>query len=154
MKNYLLLGIISIGFVWLTLFLIKEYSEAEKKVEEESFIDNLVPEVKVANLDDFLLETPDVIIIFTDKKQEKDFMLEVVNLFAQQNILNEVIYINRLDLSEKDKEKIKALIDHEIDQNDYVLFVHDFLVENKYSLFDRDIEGLRNFIETKGYNID
>ncbi len=154
MKNYLLLGIVSIAFVWLSLFLIKEYSEAEKRIDEDSFIDNFVPEVKITNLNDFLLETPDVIIIFADKNQEKDFIVEMVNLFAQQNILDKVIYIDRIVLTEKDQKKVKGLIDHEIEQNDYILFVHDFIVEDKYSLQDQDLDGLREFIEIKGYNID
>ncbi len=154
MKNYLFLGIASIATVIICLSIFSYYNESKQKIKNYDFIDNVIPEIKTTNLDGFLSETPDTIILVTDKTLEKEYLVEMVALFGSHNILNELVYLNRNDLKVKDLAKIKKLLNHEIEENNYLLFIRDFIIEENYGLEDKELDELDNFIKIKGYYHD
>ena len=157
LKKYILLGIISVLFVYGSLILIKNYAERDIVRKDESYIDSYIAEIKTANLEDYLLETPDVIIYFTDKQLEDDFIDDLVTMLANQHLLSETVYLEKDLLEVKDIEKIELLLAfnyQNFSKFDFLIFVRDFEVVEYFILEEKQVQTLNDLIIDQGYGND
>lgn len=156
LRNYFILGLVSVVFVFLSLEIIKNYAQKDQVNQDAAFIDNFISEIKVANLNDYLLETPDTIIFFTDKQMPKETVGELVEVFANYNLLNEMVYINKSLFVENDDKKIKKLFDFDYDElieHEFIIVIKDFVVIDHF-IFNGEIEDFEDFIKFKEYGND
>ncbi len=101
MKNYLIWIFTTIIFIVISLYVIINY--ANRPDNNEKTLDAEISEIKIANLDDFLLETPDIIIWFYSS-QDDDLTKELINFFNEKNIIQEIVYLNINNFEEEDIE--------------------------------------------------
>ncbi len=157
-KNYLMLIIISILFIFFSVFIIREY--AETKVEDEvNIFENSIPEIKIANLDDYLLETPDLIFILSDKDGSETIGEELVKILSEQNLLTETVYMDKADLEDSDWNIINNIFKVDIEkakEKDILILVHDFEVTDSISISDADnvSDRIEIFLERNKYSND
>ncbi len=153
MKNYIFLTLITVVFVLVSWFLINSYADSQKAAEGS--LDLPVAEIKVANLDDFLLETPDVVLWFGNQEDE-ELIFEFVNFFKEENMVSEVVFLNVKELTESEKKYIEdnfVLNIEKLLKQMHFLVINDFEIIGKHTIEngEYDLYNLEIFLKQAGY---
>lgn len=150
-KNYVILLIVSGLFIWLAWGLITQYAKI-KESEELNLMGAEIAEIKPMDLKDFLLETPDVIVLLivadesAELNQLKDFL-------ASNNLLQQSVYLN-LNISATDKiTAVEENLDvsyQTVKEQNTILIIDDFATVAKMPATDDKLE-LEKFFAKWGY---
>ena len=105
-KNYLFVLIMAVVVVIITFVLMNLYN-ANKKEAYSSYVKEIVHEIMLDDLDNYLQEHPDAILyINTNDETNKKLEKEIKNLIARHNIQQYFVYIeNNKDITKKYKLK-------------------------------------------------
>ncbi len=105
-KNYLFVLIMAVVVVIITFVLMNLYN-ANKKEAYSSYVKEIVHEIMLDDLDNYLQEHPDAILyINTNDEANKKLEKEIKNLIARHNIQQYFVYIeNNKDITKKYKLK-------------------------------------------------
>lgn len=105
-KNYLFVLIMAVVVVIITFVLMNLY-DANKKEAYSSYVKEIVHEIMLDDLDNYLQEHPDAILyINTNDEANKKLEKEIKNLIARHNIQQYFVYIeNNKDITKKYKLK-------------------------------------------------
>lgn len=105
-KNYLFVLIMAVVVVIITFILMNLYN-ANKKEAYSSYVKEIVHEIMLDDLDNYLQEHPDAILyINTNDEANKKLEKEIKNLIARHNIQQYFVYIeNNKDITKKYKLK-------------------------------------------------
>lgn len=106
-KNYLIVALITMVIVVLVLYLAKLYTNSNTD-QKHSLMSNYLSNVTIQELDNYLLENPNIIIYWADNedtsniKFEKKLKKYIVNHDLQRNF----IFVSTNNLSKEDTDKI------------------------------------------------
>lgn len=115
-KNYIIVLLIAIGVVLLCFGLRSMYKSSGEKTYP-SVIKDIVHEIKIDDLDNYLQENPDVVLYIYDssKKNNRDTEKSFKKLIVDNDISQYVVYVEKTD-------KIKD--EYDLDKNSPILVAY------------------------------
>ncbi len=152
-KNYLILIIVSGVFVLLCWWLISQYARTHEKDQNLS-LQYEIAEIKPLDLYDYLLETPDVIILaISDQDAE---MTVLIDFLTEQNLLYYTVYLYLSDLTPEEIASIEANLQVSyqwLEEQNLILLIDDFELVDNMAITD-DVAELESFFQKWGYYDD
>ncbi len=141
-KNYLFVLIMAVVVVIITFVLMNLYN-ANKKEVYSSYVKEIVHEIMLDDLDNYLQEHPDAILyINTNDETNKKLEKEIKNLIARHNIQQYFVYIeNNKDITKKYKLK---------DNNPVFIAYKDGKVLETFSQDKYTIKEIESFLVRNG----
>ena len=141
-KNYLFVLIMAVVVVIITFVLMNLYN-ANKKEVYSSYVKEIVHEIMLDDLDNYLQEHPDAILyINTNDETNKKLEKEIKNLIARHNIQQYFVYIeNNKDITKKYKLK---------DNNPVFIAYKDGEVLETFSQDKYTIKEIESFLVRNG----
>ena len=141
-KNYLFVLIMAVVVVIITFILMNLYN-ANKKEAYSSYVKEIVHEIMLDDLDNYLQEHPDAILyINTNDETNKKLEKEIKNLIARHNIQQYFVYIeNNKDITKKYKLK---------DNNPVFIAYKDGKVLETFSQDKYTIKEIESFLVRNG----
>lgn len=141
-KNYLFVLIMAVVVVIITFVLMNLYN-ANKKEVYSSYVKEIVHEIMLDDLDNYLQEHPDAILyINTNDEANKKLEKEIKNLIARHNIQQYFVYIeNNKDITKKYKLK---------DNNPVFIAYKDGKVLETFSQDKYTIKEIESFLVRNG----
>ena len=141
-KNYLFVLIMAVVVVIITFILMNLYN-ANKKEAYSSYVKEIVHEIMLDDLDNYLQEHPDAILyINTNDEANKKLEKEIKNLIARHNIQQYFVYIeNNKDITKKYKLK---------DNNPVFIAYKDGKVLETFSQDKYTIKEIESFLVRNG----
>ena len=141
-KNYLFVLIMAVVVVIITFVLMNLYN-ANKKEAYSSYVKEIVHEIMLDDLDNYLQEHPDAILyINTNDEANKKLEKEIKNLIARHNIQQYFVYIeNNKDITKKYKLK---------DNNPVFIAYKDGKVLETFSQDKYTIKEIESFLVRNG----
>lgn len=100
-KNYIIIGLLFIGTILLCLYLSSWYKMSEEAKIPAGIMTNFLPEVKVDELDNFLLENGNTILYVSSSVDEeaKRFEKNIHDYIAKEGLARYFTYIDTKDIS-------------------------------------------------------
>ena len=141
-KNYLFVLIMAVVVVIITFVLMNLYN-ANKKEVYSSYVKEIVHEIMLDDLDNYLQEHPDAILyINTNDETNKKLEKEIKNLTARHNIQQYFVYIeNSKNITQKYKLK---------DNNPVFIAYKDGKVLETFSQDKYTIKEIESFLVRNG----
>lgn len=159
LKNYIFALILLIATVALTLFLAKLYEKQKIYENENNKILNSFSEIKKDEIDNYIIENHDVMILLTDENQDnKEILNNFKNIITNNNYIADIVYLKLENSDNELKNKIKnnyfssKILDKNIEL-DCLLIIKDGIVINAINLNKQNINNLKNIIESEFYKI-
>ena len=100
-KNYIILGLIFIVSITISLYISSWYKMTEELKTAPSIFTKYSLELKLEELDTYLVENPNT-IIYLSNKSDKKIEKEVYNYIYETKLINDFIYINLKEYSESE----------------------------------------------------
>lgn len=162
-KNYWLLGLLTIITIFMVLYFSNWYKTSKDYTIESSIMTNFLGEIKEIEIDNYILENPDIVIYIASNQDEqtKKFEKKLKNYIIKEEIKGQFIY---LDCSNLTPEFISIF------QNKYfngalkkipitypnLLFLSDGkVIDVLYKLQGKpDIKDVKKFLEENGVTKD
>ena len=141
-KNYIYLALMTVGVVAVVFILINMYKVHNKQVYD-SRVKDIISEIKLDNLDDYITDNPSVVIYINDSnKNHKKLEKEIRNLITEKNARDYIVYLERT------KEVVKK---YDLDNNNPVFVAYkDGKVVEVLSKSSYDIETIESFLIRNG----
>jgi PHD/YefM family antitoxin component YafN of YafNO toxin-antitoxin module len=96
-KNYLYLGLMTVGVVVIVLVLVNMYRVHNKQVYD-SRVKDVISEIKYDNLDDYIIDNPNTVIYVNDSdKNSKKIEREIRELITEKNARDYIVYLEKTD---------------------------------------------------------
>lgn len=95
-KNYVLLVLLTVFTLFIILYAANWYKASKEYTKTESVMVKLFGEVKEAEIDNYILENPDVVIYVSAENDENisKFEKKFKNYIVKENIKSHFIYLN------------------------------------------------------------
>ncbi len=144
-KNYIILLLVSILFIFLTWWLISQY--AQSKEEQTFFLQHEIAEIKATNLENYLLETPNTIILLIFDSEE-ELLTELAMFLSEHNIVQNTVYLDLNKVTEEDITRIEDNLQVSfaiIENQNLILVIDDFVIVDKTNITDDEVKLLTFF---------
>ncbi|NLL44984.1 MAG: hypothetical protein GX247_04910 [Mollicutes bacterium] len=135
LKNYFILGIIVIVTVILTFYLASWYKTSKGYQMQNAVITNVLSAIRVEDIDNYLIDNPNIIIYIASSKDEKikDFEKDFKKFILKHEIIDEFVYLDTSTITnDNDYQKIEkhfsttlAKITKKINNKTNLLIVRD-----------------------------
>ena len=162
-NNYIKLGAIIIATIAITFYWASWYNTTKEYRKNNSVIPTVIGEITMEELDNYLLENPDIMIYIGSSKDDsiKDFEDDLKKIVVKENLKNDFIYMdtNKINSQEfyqsfakkyysKDLKSKKESLD--IIPN--IILIEDGKAKDVMYLYEKDIdkEDVKNFIKKHG----
>lgn len=95
-KNYYILGAVIITAIALTFYWATWYNTAKEYRMNNSVMPTVIGELTIEELDNYLLENPEIMIYMASSKDDdiKDFEDDFKELLIKENLKNDFIYVD------------------------------------------------------------
>lgn len=135
-KNYIIMFIIVVSVVLLTLISCNIYNTKYRKT---SILTNYISEIKMKDLDTYLMEKPNSIIYISNKSATNtEQELKLKDKLIELNITDYIVYLN-IDKTniKKFNQKFKSNI--KIDELPIIVIIEDNKITKEYSIDSIDL---------------
>ena len=141
-KNYLYLALMTVGVVVIVFVLINMYKVHNKQVYD-SRVKDVISEIKLDSLDDYIIDNPNVVIYINDSdKNHKKLEKEIRELITEKNARDYIVYLERTD------DVVKK---YDLDNNIPIFIAYkDGKVAEILSKPSYDIETIESFLIRNG----
>ena len=141
-KNYLYLALMTVGVVVIVFVLINMYKVHNKQVYD-SRVKDVISEIKLDSLDDYIIDNPNVVIYINDSdKNHKKLEKEIRELITENNARDYIVYLERTD------DVVKK---YDLDNNIPIFIAYkDGKVAEILSKPSYDIETIESFLIRNG----
>ena len=164
-KNYIKLGAVIIATIALTFYWASWYNTTKEYRMNNSVIPTVIGEVTMEELDNYLLENPDIIIYIASSKDNtiKDFEDDLKKILVKEDLKNEFIYIDTSKIENQEfyqsfaqkyySKSLKSKKDS-LDIIPNIVLIEDGTVKDVMYLYKKDIikEDVKKFIKKYGVN--
>lgn len=151
LTNYIILAIIILMTIMITLFMKKTYDDSKKEEKTNSILTS-VYEIKENDLKSYLVENREIVIYtsYAKDKSLEPFETALNNYIVENDLTNDIVYINLDKKSSKFYEKLLKYFDTDLknikllDQNNMYYVndgkIKDILYVNNSSINIKDID--------------
>jgi len=149
-KNYVILLLVTIMFILVAWGLINQYAQSKK--EQTIFVEHEIAEIKVNDLKNYLLETPNTIILLIFDNNEKE-LLELVMILSEHNIIQNVVYLDVREPLVEDRLIIEEKLSFsfaKVAEENLILIIDDFKLVDKMYVADGE-DALIDFFQEWNY---
>lgn len=96
MKNYIIFAIMTIVVILVVLYTANYYSLSRDFYLDNSYVNNIIPNIDEASFESFVNETPEVVVYIADSKDAtlKNFEKKFRRLIINHNIKENFIYLD------------------------------------------------------------
>lgn len=110
-KNYVYLMLLALVTCLILGYFVKWYRMREQEQVTRVVQISSATEIKAEEIDNYLLENPDVIVYISDSSNDSRIAFENVfeNYLHNKELLNKMVYIDTSILTEKDRLKVQDL---------------------------------------------
>lgn len=164
-KNYIKLGAVIIATIALTFYWASWYNTTKEYRMNNSVIPTVIGEVTMEELDNYLLENPDIIIYIASSKDNtiKDFEDDLKKILVKEDLKNEFIYVDTSKIENQEfyqsfaqkyySKSLKSKKDS-LDIIPNIVLIEDGTVKDVMYLYKKDIikEDVKKFIKKYGVN--
>ncbi len=155
MKNYIILIIITGLMLLISYWLIDSYANFSDDQQHVSLKTEMA-EIKAVNLKDFLLETPDILVLFVHNDVSEEFSEELLSFLRENNLFSEIVYLNTSEVEEEDQPKIMETFNvdlEKISEEIMLIVISDFEIVASFNLVESDYiwRDLNIFLLKWGY---
>ncbi len=130
-KNYIILIVLVVSTVFVTLFISDVYLQKSKK---ESICYQYLNKIMLTELDEYIIENPNSIVYISNKYDlsNEHFEKEFKDNIEQLNLKNNVVFIDKSDLTSSVRKELKSKYNVDIPDvnNSIVLMFIDSKVTN------------------------
>lgn len=141
-KNYIIVGVVAVVIVIVCFVLMNMYN-TNKPDLYKSVVKEIVNEIKVDDLENYLQENLNVVLYINDsKKANQDLEKEIKNLILDHNIQQYFVYIEK---TKKLKEKYDLN-----DNNPIFVAYQDGEISETFSAKEYTIEEIESFLVRNG----
>lgn len=152
LKNYLILLVVAIVTVLIVFYLGSWYNASKEYYKNNSILSEYLSEIKGDEINSYLVDNPEVVIYYASSKDEtiKSFENEFKKLIEQNEIKDEIIYINSKDENNNLISNLNSISDKQIDS--IIIPNLIYIKEGKISkiLYSKETEinkrDVRNFL--------
>ena len=118
-KNKILFGFICVLTIFILFIAIKINSNRINNLSNVSYIGNYLQEIKYKDLDNFIVENPDVVIYVSNSSDNDSISFEkrLVKVIRKYNLENNIYYINI-----NDTNIVDPIYEHDLE----LVFYSDF----------------------------
>ncbi len=129
-KNYVILLVIIILTILLTIYLGNWYKATQYMNIDENILAERLPEVKLAEIDTFLQENPNIIIYIASStnQENKVFEKKLYDYIVKNNLTNSFVYLNKNDVLEQQIIDLQKKYGSEDIKNINMTFIPNFYV--------------------------
>ena len=129
-KNYVILLVIIILTILLTIYLGNWYKATQYMNIDENILAERLPEVKLAEIDTFLQENPNIIIYIASStnQENKVFEKKLYDYIVKNNLTNSFVYLNKNDVLEQQIIDLQKKYGSENIKNINMTFIPNFYV--------------------------
>lgn len=129
-KNYVILLVIIILTILLTTYLGNWYKATQYMNIDENILAERLPEVKLAEIDTFLQENPNIIIYIASStnQENKVFEKKLYDYIVKNNLTNSFVYLNKNDVLEQQIIDLQKKYGSEDIKNINMTFIPNFYV--------------------------
>lgn len=129
-KNYVILLVIIILTILLTIYLGNWYKATQYMNIDENILAERLPEVKLAEIDTFLQENPNIIIYIASStnQENKVFEKKLYDYIVKNNLTNSFVYLNKNDVLEQQIVDLQKKYGSEDIKNINMTFIPNFYV--------------------------
>lgn len=149
-KNYLLLFIIAFVSVYLTFYITDKYKQQLDNNKEKSIIFDVLYQVKIEELNNYLLENPNIVVYLHCDSLNEDFEREFHKYIINNNLKNSVIIIDATNL--ENIEILENLYTKKIIKQNNILIIEDRKVSDV--MYDKnnsiDVTNIDIFLKEYG----
>ncbi len=158
-KNYLFLGLLSVVTVLVVLYMANWYKASKEYYLESSVMTNFLGEIKETELENYILENPEVVIYISSDAEDttKKFEKKLKDYIIKEEIASHFIYLNCSNVSTDFMDRFQKKYFKGSLQNVYLpypnlLIVHDKqVVDILYKLNQTpDIKDAERFLKKNG----
>lgn len=164
-KNYFKLGAVLIATIAITFYWASWYNTTKEYRMNNSVIPTVIGEVTMEELDNYLLENPDIMIYFASSKDNdiKDFEDDFKKILVKEDLKNDFIYMDTSKIQNQEfyqsfakKYYSKVLKSKKVslDIIPNVVLMEDGKVTDVMHLSKKEMieEDIKNFIKKHGVN--
>lgn len=121
--NYIILAVITVVVIFACVYSIRLYKIHKENDLNIAILSEYLNEIKINELSDYLVETPDVFIYtcFSDSQKCRDFELEFKNYIVQYSLREHILYLNLKTIKDEYEENY---------QNKIKEYFHELNIEN------------------------
>ncbi|MEG0826257.1 MAG: DUF6568 family protein [Bacilli bacterium] len=144
-KNYYIVSIILIATLLIVITFVHFYKEF---IKNEILMTDTIKEIKEVDLENFIIENPDI-IIYLSNGTSKNFEKKFVNLIKENGLSKEIYYFNRYN--KKVNQIFKPYLNNNeslLEIDNIILFengkIKHILYQNKYNINENDVRYFLN----------
>ena len=146
-KNYIYLTILLIVTVIITLSLSNLY---KRETTEISYSYEMLNKITANEFEEYMIEHPDTIIYIADKTNldNNKFEKKFVNKLEKLNLLENVVYIEKEEMTKKIEELLKKNYSYEYKEKNLpiIIVISDAkVIENSIVQKDSDVNTIINY---------
>lgn len=158
-KNYIILGILILVTVFLTFRLAEIYRSKTEYFKNKSLLSGILYEVKSEELDNYLLENPNVVIFIVDGNAENNQEMEsVVKDIVLENALTHDVMVMDATINSKEvNSKLANLLSKDLKEYEdnlisktNLLVIREGKIEDILAPKTGDKETIMNFLIKNG----
>ena len=158
-KNYIILAAIIISTVFITFHLANRYKAENDYYKNFSPLYNILYEIKMEELDNYLLENPNIIIYVVNGNDDNVLEMDktIKNFVLENDLTNDIVVINATNNINQVTRKLNDILDEDLVTYKNNLLVHTNLFSVKDRIIDdilvpktKDTEALASFFRKNG----
>lgn len=110
--NYIILAVIIVAVIFACAYSIRLYKIHKENDLNIAILNEYLNEIKINELNDYLVENPDVFIYacFSDSQKCRDFELEFRNYTVQYSLREHILYLNLKTIKDEYKDDYEGKI--------------------------------------------
>ncbi len=137
-KNYIILAIIIVSTVFITFHLAKKYNIEKDYYKEGSPLYKVLYELKIEELDNYLLENPNTVIYIVDGNYEETLVIDRVikKIVLEKDLTNEIIVIDATNNMSIVAPKLNTILNEKLKSNKDLLEQTNILIVKERKIVD------------------
>lgn len=156
-KNYVIVVIMAIVVIALVFYLAKLYTNATLN-KNSSVISNYLSNVTLEEMDNYLLENPDVIVYWADREDltNEKFEKQLKKYIVKNNLQKYFVFVDIKDIDVKEIESIsnkylsKKIKNVNLETKPSLLIIEDSKIVEVVYTYEQDMKYLREKFQRYG----
>lgn len=156
-KNYVIVVIMAIVVIALVFYLAKLYTNATLN-KNSSVISNYLSNVTLEEMDNYLLENPDIIVYWADREDltNEKFEKQLKKYIVKNNLQKYFVFVDIKDIDVKEIESIsnkylsKKIKNVNLETKPSLLIIEDSKIVEVVYTYEQDMKYLREKFQSYG----
>lgn len=110
LKNYIILFFICLITIFVSLYLISKYREVLRDIDNEKMVlSSVLYSVKIEELDNYLLDNPNIMIYLYNQNIDSKFEGELKDYLIEKQLKDDMVVINVSKFKKNEYKKLEKL---------------------------------------------